>query len=182
MMRTRTGMSCASRNGSWRSSSAAHVEPPASTRGCQMKAPHDGLPGFRHLFRHSPGKPAAGGPRMARSGLAPGTHDFQNCCLEDSRRSAVGIRTRTQSECGLSTDFGRSWVVSRFKSWRLDQPIPVRRYRGPCASCHRRVTACSFRRSRRVFRRPPRPRPHGRRPPSHRGGHRRCRIRGRKRA
>ena len=42
MMRTRTGTSCASRNGSWRSSSAAHVEPLASTRGCHIKGPPSG--------------------------------------------------------------------------------------------------------------------------------------------
>jgi hypothetical protein len=42
MMRTRTATSCASANGSWRSSSAAHVEPLASTRGCHIKAPPSG--------------------------------------------------------------------------------------------------------------------------------------------
>ena len=33
---------CASRNGSWRSSFAAHVEPLGSTRGCYIKAPPSG--------------------------------------------------------------------------------------------------------------------------------------------
>jgi hypothetical protein len=42
MMRTRTATSCASGNGSWRSSSAAHVEPLASTRGCHINAPPSG--------------------------------------------------------------------------------------------------------------------------------------------